>query len=111
MPFQFTDQQVSNYHKSTFGLLDYLQEVLGNKFFAGAQSILDVGCGDGKIAAFIAKSSPSSTVIGCDVSQAMINFASKQYPSNEYPNLQFLEQDACLCIGCVRFPHFLIRSL
>lgn len=57
-----------------------------------ASTILDVGCGDGKITAAIAKSLPSAQVIGIDISPSMIEFAKAAF-SND-PNLKFLIQDA-----------------
>src|SRR5436190_17655646 len=36
--------------------------------------ILDVGCGDGKITAEIAEKTPNGTVMGVDISPAMITF-------------------------------------
>lgn len=56
--------------------------------------MLDVGCGDGKISAYLAKRLPMCNVVGSDVSDEMVQFASKRYPSSEYPNLSFNVKDA-----------------
>ncbi len=51
--------------------------------------ILDVGCGDGKITAEIAARVPHGSIVGVDISPAMIEFAQKNYP-----HLQFFLKDA-----------------
>lgn len=53
--------------------------------------ILDIGCGDGKITADIAKFIPKGSVLGIDLSNSMLEWARKQYHSLEYPNLSFKE--------------------
>lgn len=55
-------------------------------------SILDVGCGDGKITAELAEKNPNSSVLGIDISQAMIEFAKVHFLSKS--NLSFRLQDA-----------------
>ena len=51
----------------------------------------DIGCGDGKITADIAKFIPKGSVLGIDLSNSMLEWAKKQYHSLEYPNLSFKE--------------------
>ncbi|MGE0207379.1 MAG: methyltransferase domain-containing protein [Candidatus Babeliales bacterium] len=53
--------------------------------------ILDIGCGDGKITADIAKFIPKGSILGIDLSNAMLEWAKKQYHPQEYPNLFFKE--------------------
>lgn len=55
--------------------------------------ILDVGCGDGKITAEIAAKVPKGTILGIDLSPAMIKFAQEAF-SPRIPNLHFLRKDA-----------------
>jgi ubiquinone/menaquinone biosynthesis C-methylase UbiE len=57
----------------------------------GNEQILDVGCGDGKITADIAKFVPNGSVTGIDLAKPMIAWARKQYHLAEYPNLSFQE--------------------
>jgi ubiquinone/menaquinone biosynthesis C-methylase UbiE len=92
--FKFSRQQVVDYHKSTASNIKYLDEEFDKSFLIGAQTILDVGCGDGKMPAYIAKKNPESTVMGVDICPTMIEFAKIQYPPNKYPNLTFIEKDA-----------------
>ncbi|MGR3973580.1 MAG: methyltransferase domain-containing protein [Candidatus Rhabdochlamydia sp.] len=60
----------------------------------GFENILDVGSGDGKITAMIAKLVPDGFVTGLDISVNMIEFAQHSFPNNIYKNLTFLLQDA-----------------
>jgi trans-aconitate 2-methyltransferase len=53
--------------------------------------ILDIGCGDGKITADIAKFAPQGSVLGIDLSKSMLSWAHQQYHRLEYPNLAFQE--------------------
>lgn len=56
--------------------------------------ILDVGCGDGKITAELALSIPEGSILGVDISPAMIEFAKNHFPDNNFPNLTFAILDA-----------------
>ena len=60
----------------------------------GNESILDIGCGDGKITAFLSKEITQSSVIGLDVSEKMIDLASSLFLPGEYKNLCFIKGDA-----------------
>lgn len=66
-------------------LAPYLKEVQADA------KILDIGCGDGKITADIAKFIPKGTILGIDLSNSMLEWARKQYHPLEYPNLFFKE--------------------
>lgn len=55
-------------------------------------SILDIGCGDGKITAYLAQKYPQAQVIGVDNSSDMINFARDKFST--IPNLSFVCSDA-----------------
>ena len=90
--YEFTDQQVLDYHNGTQQQIENLDAAIGEGFFEGASSILDVGCGDGQVTARLAQQFPKIHFIGCDISKAMIEFAKRTY---SYPNLEFIEKDAC----------------
>ena len=62
--------------------------------FIGHEKVLDVGCGDGKITATIARRVSTGSVLGIDASKEMIDFAQTKYPQKQYQNLTFLVQDA-----------------
>lgn len=68
-------------------------DILSSHLFSGDEKrILDIGCGDGRLTAFIEKNT-SVEVIGIDSSSEMISFAKKH--SNE--NLSFYESDITDC--------------
>ena len=93
-PFEFTGKQVESYHASISKQMEGALKILESPFFLNAESILDLGCGDGAVTSLLAKKMPKASVVGCDISKSMIDFASKQYVPSEYPNLSFLEKDA-----------------
>src|SRR5262249_14293459 len=65
------------------------EERLGRLILQGAERVLDVGCGDGKITAEIAARIPHGSVLGIDPSQNMIAFASRHFGPATRPNLRF----------------------
>lgn len=60
----------------------------------GSEKVLDVGCGDGKITAFLSQKMPRGLILGVDISQSMIDFALAYYPQSDYCNLNFQRQNA-----------------
>ena len=58
------------------------------------ESVLDIGCGDGRISADIARMVPAGNVIAVDLSREMIDHARKHYPVAKFPNLKFQQVDA-----------------
>jgi trans-aconitate 2-methyltransferase len=63
------------------------------------EHVLDIGCGDGKVTAELARAVPSGRVVGIDCSEEMIGFARAQFLDGEHPNLHFEVMDA----GALRF--------
>ncbi len=58
-------------------------------------NILDVGCGDGKITAELARKAKDGNVLGIDASQEMVEFAQKTYANNTpTSNISFCLQKA-----------------
>src|SRR5262245_28750447 len=60
----------------------------------GDERVLDLGCGDGKVTAEIARRLPRGSVMGVDASQVMIAFAAQKFPGTTYPNVTFRVADA-----------------
>jgi trans-aconitate 2-methyltransferase len=58
------------------------------------ESVLDVGCGDGRNTAEIAKMVSGGRVMGVDRSLDMVQFAQEHFPPARFPNLSFLQADA-----------------
>jgi len=67
----------------------WARELIGQINLHGDEHILDVGCGDGKVSAEIARAVPHGSVTGIDASAEMIRFAQKTFPPAEIPNLTF----------------------
>ena len=74
--------------------LCWAREIIARLKLRGDEHILDVGCGDGKVTAEIARAVPHGAVTGLDVSAEMIQFAKKTFPPAKIPNLTFQICDA-----------------
>jgi len=64
--------------------LAWARELLARLPLRGDEHILDVGCGDGKITAEIARAVPRGFATGIDASAAMITHARAQFPGPEF---------------------------
>jgi len=60
----------------------------------GDETLLDIGCGDGKITAVLAERLPRGRAVGIDASAAMVTLAQERFPTTETPNLSFRAMDA-----------------
>ncbi len=83
-----------DYAKNSDAQLKWAQSLTENLNPQQYKSILDVGCGDGKITADFAHTLPKSRIVGVDSSSAMITYAKENYSSRIYPNLTFSCIDA-----------------
>jgi trans-aconitate methyltransferase len=72
----------------------WARELIVQLKLRGNERILDVGCGDGKITAEIARALPKGSAVGVDASPQMIEFANGTFPANKNPNLEFHVMDA-----------------
>ncbi|HEY5296794.1 MAG TPA: methyltransferase domain-containing protein [Verrucomicrobiae bacterium] len=72
----------------------WARELIAKLNLRGDENILDVGCGDGKITAEIARALPNGLVVGADASPQMIEFAKKTFPPKKFSNLEFQMCDA-----------------
>jgi len=64
--------------------MQWAQELRQNLNLQGNESVLDVGCGDGKITADFATTLPRSRLTGVDSSPEMIAYATRTYASKQY---------------------------
>jgi trans-aconitate methyltransferase len=69
----------------------WANELLAKLELKGSESLLDIGCGDGKISAEIARRLPLGRVVGIDFSESMIALASKSFTRD---NLSFYTMNA-----------------
>ena len=72
----------------------WARELIARLKLRGDEHILDVGCGDGKVTAEIARAVPRGFVAGIDASAEMIGFARAAFPSSHISNLAFQICDA-----------------
>ena len=72
----------------------WARELIASLPLRGDERILDVGCGDGKVTAEIARAVPRGFVVGIDASAEMIAFARKSFPPSKISNLNFQICDA-----------------
>ncbi len=73
--------------------MEWGEELIPKLKLQGDESVLDLGCGHGKISAEIARHVSHGTVLGIDSSQEMIESAVGQYPQDDFPNLSFKRLD------------------
>jgi len=90
-----------DYAKNSDAQLKWAQELRSHLDLKGDESILDVGCGDGKITADFAVALPHGRAVGVDSSPQMISYATRTYASSQYPNLSF----ACVDARSLNFNH------
>jgi trans-aconitate 2-methyltransferase len=84
-----TEWNARNYYRQSSLQQAMAEEALGLLTLEGTESILDVGCGDGKITAEIATRLTRGMVLGVDPSHEMIAFASSHFGSLGQANLRF----------------------
>jgi trans-aconitate methyltransferase len=72
----------------------WAQELIAKLGLRGDESVLDIGCGDGKITAVLAARLPGGSATGIDSSENMLDLASERFPPALYPNLRFQLMDA-----------------
>lgn len=70
------------------------RELIAMLELRGDEKVLDLGCGDGKLAVEIAALVPRGYVCGVDASEEMIRFARENYPGDSFPNVRWEVMDA-----------------
>jgi trans-aconitate 2-methyltransferase len=90
---------VTEWDAKRYDEVDSLQKWLADKHLdrlklEGAERVLDIGCGEGKISAEVAQRLPNGSVLGIDRSTRMISFARSHFPKSACPNLAFEVADA-----------------
>ena len=83
-----------DYRNSSAAQQRMAMELLSGVQLRGDERVLDIGCGDGKITAYIAGLVPRGSVLGIDQSGEMIAFAREAFPPQDHPNLSFDVGDA-----------------
>ncbi len=89
-----TQWNPNDYHQHSSQQQRWASEVLATLALKGHERILDIGCGDGKITAEVARHVPQGSVVGLDASAEMIEFARKEFPAEAFGNLRFQQGSA-----------------
>lgn len=83
----------ADYAQHSSGQFQWAQELIEKLDLTGSETLLDVGCGDGKVTAAIYECLPQGRVVGIDSSPGMIELASRAFPKETYPRLRFQLMD------------------
>ncbi|OPY65258.1 MAG: Trans-aconitate 2-methyltransferase [Syntrophorhabdus sp. PtaU1.Bin050] len=83
-----------DYYKNSSEQQKWGFELLDKLSLRGNERVLDLGCGDGRITADIARRVPQGSVVGFDKSEKMIAFARQHFSEESFPNLTFRIKDA-----------------
>ncbi len=83
-----------DYAKNSANQYAWAQELIPKLKLQGSEALLDIGCGDGKITAEIAKALPRGRAVGVDSSKEMIKLARSAFPQKAHLNLSFQLMDA-----------------
>lgn len=83
-----------DYAKHSSAQLIWAEELIGKATLSGNERILDIGCGDGKITALLAKKVRNGSVLGIDSSHEMIRLSQSLFPMDQQSNLEFRQMDA-----------------
>ena len=83
-----------DYAKNSANQFQWAKELIPKLKLCGNEALLDIGCGDGKITAELARRLPQGRAVGVDNSKQMINLAKSTFPKRDYPNLSFRLMDA-----------------
>ncbi len=91
MKFQW---DAKDYAKHSAAQQSWARELITKLNLSGHESVLDIGCGDGKVTAEIAGYVPDGSVVGIDSSKEMVSLARESFPEETHPNLSFQVIDA-----------------
>jgi trans-aconitate 2-methyltransferase len=78
-----------DYRNSSPAQKAWAEELVKKLALTGNERVLDIGCGDGRVTAAIARNLQGGRVVGIDNSPDMIRFAGDNFPGRLYPNLSF----------------------
>ena len=81
-----------DYNQNSANQEKWAKELIARLKLKGSERILDIGSGDGKVTADIARLVPKGRVTGVDISPEMIRFSKQTF--GKIPNLNFRQADA-----------------
>jgi len=83
----------AEYIQHSSNQFDWGKNLIPKLELTGKESLLDIGCGDGKVSYLLSTYLPHGRVVGVDSSEEMIASARKDFPNCHNPNLTFLKMD------------------
>lgn len=83
-----------DYAENSTNQYQWAEELIPKLNLTGNETVLDIGCGDGKVTALLATYLPHGKVVGIDSSEEMVTLARKSFPQDKHDNLAFLRMDA-----------------
>lgn len=95
MPSQPTIWNADDYARHSSAQLKWARELISKLGLKGNESVLDIGCGNGRVTAELASLLPSGSVTGIDSSPDMVQLANNAFPPHIFPHLVFELMDAC----------------
>jgi trans-aconitate methyltransferase len=98
-----SDWNPADYHKHSDAQMAWAAELIAKLALTGNERVLDIGCGDGKVTAQIARAARYGLVLGVDSSEEMVRFAREAFGADEFPNLSFRVCDARRLPFCEEF--------
>lgn len=93
-------QDYARHSAAQFG---WAQDLIARLHLRGDESLLDIGCGDGRVTAELAARLPRGQAVGIDSSAEMVSLARQQFPTSRHPNLDFVQMDARAVVFVERF--------
>jgi len=84
----------NDYLEHSCAQYEWAQELISKLYLSGEESVLDIGCGDGKVTALISSYLKNGSITGIDSSADMIALSQKTFPPLKHPNLSFVFLDA-----------------
>lgn len=84
----------ADYERHSAAQQAWARELLAKLALQGDERLLDIGCGDGKVTAELARHLPAGYVVGIDSAASMVRLAQARQPPGERPNLRFCLADA-----------------
>jgi trans-aconitate 2-methyltransferase len=82
------------YSKHSSHQYESAKELIPKLNLKGNESLLDIGCGDGKVSQMLSTYLPNGKVLGIDSSDEMVAAARRNFPNCHNTNLTFLKMDA-----------------
>ncbi len=83
-----------DYARNSQNQFQWAKELIPKLKLQENEALLDIGCGDGKITAGLAKCLTKGRAVGVDSSAQMIKLAKNTFSTEDYPNLSFQGMDA-----------------